>query len=147
MTVRSPSAPCWPDDNHRTAQGFASSVRPASGLTRLTFPSEVVSSTSTAFQAMSPRWVTGIHQLKDVSMFRNGSRVWGVLALALVATMALTGSPAPASAAGTGPRALWDTTVTPPCLAVAGDPCGIVDTNGVELGVKFQTSQPISIVG
>jgi hypothetical protein len=37
--------------------------------------------------------------------------------------------------------------VTPPCLAVAGDPCGIVDTNGVELGVKFQTSQPISIVG
>jgi hypothetical protein len=80
-------------------------------------------------------------------MFRNGSRVAGLLALVLVVTTALAGSPAPASAAATGPQALWDTTVTPPCMAVAGDPCGIADANGVELGVRFQTSQAISIVG
>jgi hypothetical protein len=75
-------------------------------------------------------------------MFRKGS-----LGLVLVVTMAVAGSMAPADAATPAPQALWATNVTPPCIAVAGDPCGITDTNGVELGVKFQTSKPISVVG
>jgi hypothetical protein len=80
-------------------------------------------------------------------MFRMGSRRWSVLGLVPVVTIAVAGSIAPAGAATTSPQALWGTEITPPCIAVAGDPCGVPDVNSVELGVKFQTAQPISIVG
>jgi hypothetical protein len=53
----------------------------------------------------------------------------------------------PSAVASTMPTGLWDTSVTPSCIAITGDPCGVSDYAGVELGVKFQTSEPIYVEG
>ena len=55
-------------------------------------------------------------------------------------------APTAAGAAAT-PQGLWGPPTVPPCVAVSGDPCGIADTASYELGVKFQTSAPIYVVG
>jgi hypothetical protein len=64
-----------------------------------------------------------------------------MMALALVATPTAAG--AMGSAAG-----LWGPTGdVPPCIADVSSPCGVSDTGSVELGVRFQTSSPIYVVG
>jgi hypothetical protein len=65
-----------------------------------------------------------------------------VAAALLIATV-----PGVAGAASPDPEGLWATSVTPPCIADGSNPCNIGDFGSLELGVKFQTSQPIYVVG
>jgi hypothetical protein len=66
-----------------------------------------------------------------------------VSALAMSIALAAT----PAIGAPATPQALWDTTDVPPCIADGTGPCFVNDGGGVELGVRFQTSKPIYVVG
>ena len=45
------------------------------------------------------------------------------------------------------PDGLWSTGNTPPCIADGTAPCNVGDFGSLELGVKFQTSKPIYVVG
>ena len=66
----------------------------------------------------------------------------------LVAAMALLALAAiPTAAANGTTTGLWDTSVTPACIADGTAPCLVNDPGGVELGVKFQTSNPINVLG
>lgn len=70
------------------------------------------------------------------------------LSLALaVAALLIASVPGVAGAASPDPQGLWPTSQTPPCIADGSGPCNVADFNGTELGVKFQTVQPIYIVG
>jgi hypothetical protein len=70
-----------------------------------------------------------------------------MLAAAALTALALVAIPTAGRATG-NPNGLWGPTGdVPPCIAVAGDSCGVIDGASYELGVKFQTSDPIYIVG
>lgn len=69
-----------------------------------------------------------------------------LLAAALTA-LALVATPTAAGAAG-NPDGLWGPTGdVPPCIADGSGPCEVNDPNSIELGVRFQTSSPIYVVG
>jgi Domain of unknown function (DUF4082) len=68
------------------------------------------------------------------------------MAVLLSALTALALAATPASAAAT-PEGLWETSATPPCIADGTGPCNVGDFASLELGVKFQTSEPIYVVG
>ena len=72
------------------------------------------------------------------------------LAAAALTALALVAIPTAGRAAG-NPRGLWGPTGdVPPCIADGSSPCGVPpvnDPNSVELGVRFQTSSPIYVVG
>ena len=53
----------------------------------------------------------------------------------------------PSAVANRVTTGLWDTSVTPSCIANGTGPCFVADTGGLELGVKFQTSKAINVVG
>jgi hypothetical protein len=68
--------------------------------------------------------------------------------LTLVAAAFLIAAvPGVAGAASPDPQGLWPTSVTPPCITDGSGPCNVGDFGSVELGVAFQTSQPIYVVG
>ena len=70
-----------------------------------------------------------------------------IFLVSALTVLAFAVTPTPVSATTASPQGLWNTPVVPPCIAVTGDPCGVVDANSYELGVKFQTSMPIYVVG
>lgn len=72
-------------------------------------------------------------------MLRKGSRRWSVMWTALVVALAFAVWLTPASAATQTPQGLWDYTAVPNAT--------FDDGGSVELGVKFQTSEPVYVVG
>jgi len=52
-----------------------------------------------------------------------------------------------ATSAVASPEGLWGTDVVPPGITDGRPPFGVTDISSVELGVKFETSEPIYVVG
>jgi uncharacterized protein DUF4082 len=82
----------------------------------------------------------------DASVRERKMRKTLLLAAAALTAMVLA---IPTAAGATGSAdGLWGPTGdVPPCIADGSGPCGVNDSNSVELGVRFQTSSPIYLVG
>ena len=74
-------------------------------------------------------------------------RKLSMLLVSVATVLAFVVLPTTAGAAPADPEGLWATSVVPPCIAVSGDTCGIADYSSYELGVRFETSKPIYVVG
>lgn len=70
-----------------------------------------------------------------------------ILVSVVAATALLAVVIVPSAVANGTPTGLWETSQLPTCIADGTAPCGVSDGGGVELGVKFTTSQPIYVVG